>query len=254
MSQALYDYQNGMSPEELWARYRQYPWIDNAGNTVMQGESNRTLGPEMPSGVMEKVLPLNLGGGTIFRQRKDKSAGTMINSLFTNSDKLMALNHELQHSNEAENNLPVGPFINNNKELTRQDYDSHPGEMQARMAGHRSVMPIGLLDMIHPYTQMYPDNSTSDLNYDTNYLRNLAEKKFANSKDKEKKLSDYNKLLELYDSRNNENAAYRMGIMEDKVPHMKNSANQARKIVSKSLIDELLQRGRNFYYPPMVSQ
>jgi hypothetical protein len=134
MSQSLYDAQHGMSPEELWARYRQYPWANNVGDMVMQGEPDYWQGPGLPKNVLNVPLPQGYHGGTVAHPLlKDRVFATMINSNEPLSDRLKAINHEFTHSTQIKEGLPPGG------DGTKQpDYYNLPGEVQARLVANLS--------------------------------------------------------------------------------------------------------------------
>lgn len=234
MTQALYDALNGMSPEELWARYRQYPWMNNSGKLVMQGEPEYVKGPGLPSNAKTANLGNMLGGvTTMMPPFKNKPNGVMLNNIFDISTLLKLYNHENQHLTQSKNNLPVGPIISNSTQPTyrqMEEYTNHPGEAQARMAGFRSAMPEQLRSIVHPFSNMHE----SDFN----------EVRRSNEEDKlsPKRLAELNKLKALLAEYGN------AGIMQDSQELYTN------KTASRGLsLDDLLLQLRKRYIPPFLS-
>lgn len=236
MTQALYDALNGMSPEELWARYRQYPWMDNSGKLVMLGEPEYVKGPGLPSNVKLANLGPVFGGAssTVPPYRtKLKPNGIVLNNIYDGSTLLKLLNHEQQHAYQSQHNLPIGPNISNTVRPTyaqMEEYTNHPGEAQARMAGLRSAMPEQWRNIVHPFSNMHE----SDFN----------EVRRSNEEDKlsPKRLAELNKLKALLAEYGN------AGIMQDSQELYTN------KTASRGLsLDDLLLQLRKRYIPPFLS-
>ncbi len=167
MSQALYDALNGMSPEELWARYKQYPWKNNQGKLVMQGEPDQYRGPGLPNGVKAAKLPSHVMGVTLIKPpRTNKYTGILLNNTLDISSLVKALNHEKQHEKQIDTNLPLGPIVDLKQKTNRLGYTDNFGEEQARMAGNRSALSDVYKSVVHPYSQMYPDEGGDFRAYD----------------------------------------------------------------------------------------
>jgi hypothetical protein len=225
MSQSLYDSQHGMSSEELWARYRQYPWKDRFGNMVMQGEPNYLKGPVLPKNVKTYKAPVDKGFYT-------PGVGVTINSLLLRGQALKTLNHENQHDAQYKSGM-----LNDQKE----PYDDMLSEAQARIVGEMSALPEAYKSIINPlnYTKM---GGASVENFDTkqsgDYVGGL-------DLPIDKKLQ----LLEGFGSYVAPKKVTKDYTAED----MLQAKQKFGSKVSPSLM-ELLTQGREQYVPPFISQ
>jgi hypothetical protein len=163
MSQSLYDAQHGMSPEELWARYRQYPWANNVGDMVMQGEPDYWQGPGLPTNVKSVPLPQGMYGVTIknaLNKGDKKPLATLVSSLMSPSDKLFSANHELTHGRQLATDMPDGPDLT--QSVTTSEYANHAGEMQARMNAGMSMLPEVYKQFMHPFNYSSTESSAPE--------------------------------------------------------------------------------------------
>lgn len=224
MSQSLYDALHGMSPEELWTRYHEYPWLDSKGDMVMQGEPKYHKGPMLPKDVKTYTSILDNGMYT-------PGVGITINKLLTRGEALKTLNHEMQHSRQyAQGTL-------NDRE---EPYEDKLSEAQARIVGSMSAQPDSYKDMVNPlnYTKLDRFDARK---YDSNQLG-----KFVGNLDIP--MVDKLKAIEQI--------------------HIKRLPNKNKGYVAQDMVDarqkfgarilpsltELLQQGREVYYPPFISQ
>jgi hypothetical protein len=224
MSQSLYDAQHGMSPEELWSRYRQYPWSNNAGEMVMQGEPNYWQGPGLPDGVQAKTLPTGMYGATLrnaLNKGDKKPLATLVSSLLTPSDQVFSANHELTHGRQLAEGMPDGPDLAN--KVTPMEYANHPGEMQARMNSGMSLLPEEYRKFTHPFNYSSIETGMPPR---LNRIIEAGMAKLMPQSDIEANRADENMLAN----------------------------EKAKKAMPKLSLMELLMQGREQYVPPFISQ
>jgi hypothetical protein len=231
MSQALYDAQHGMSPEELWSRYSQYPWRDASGNLVMQSEPTYYKGPVMPNNIKPFESMAGVSG-----YYKPSNGEIYINDFMLRGKKLSTLNHELQH--KAQN-------IAGTLSDTDKSYFDRLSEAQARITGSMSEMPdsykrivnpLSLTRNSRPITAGYLNmpkffDSIGNLGIPTNDKLSKIENTFAQIA---RKLPDSS-----------------IGLLDEF------EMDRAKKKFGPQVmptLDELLLQGREPYYPPFVSQ
>jgi hypothetical protein len=266
MTQSLYDAQHGMSPEDLWSRYRQYPWRNNAGEMVMQNEpAGNWQGPGLPTDVaVARITPGVLGSTSPFPPHN-----ITMSSLYNQGTTLQGLNHELQHKKQFTNGLPTGPVVDSSEKQSKSavaQYFMHPGEEQARMAGHRSAMPQPWLDALHPFSSAYSDEDSGG-DFKSSVVREGMINMFTQLIKAKKPNAPQNEIDEVIrktlaskkpvdhsdeaDARRNE--SFRdlqdFAYSED-MP-------KSQKILSRQMaptLMELLMQGRERYVPPFISQ
>jgi hypothetical protein len=219
MAQALYDYQHGMSPEELWARYRQYPMEDK-----LYSEPEHIKGPVMPDNIkLQEFIPYLRGYYT-------PGSHVTVNSLLDRGLQLRTLNHETTHDRQYKDggDMHVNtPYIDN------------PAEAQARIVSNMSYFPDKIKDMVNPlslaHMAEYGSVQGIDLAKTARYFGNRTDLPI------EKKVNIIEQIIKL------------ASIPQEQSNDAIEFNNSRKKWAPKQSLIDLLQSGRNFYYPPLIS-